>query len=80
MNTDNINNDCRSITPDMTVLDVVSRYRETEKVFKKFDKRLGICICCEALFEPLENVSKRYNIDIEELIHDLNQILNNKKE
>ena len=80
MNTDNINSDRRSITQDMTVLDVVSRYRETEKVFKRYDKRLGICICCEALFEPLENVSKRYNIDIEELIHDLNQILNNKKE
>jgi hypothetical protein len=27
-----------SITPDMTVLDIISKHRETEGVFKKYDQ------------------------------------------
>jgi len=59
------------IQPDMTVLDVVSRYRQTEAVFKKYDEQAGVCICCEALFDPLNNVSKRYKVNLGELIEDL---------
>ena len=35
------------IHPEMTVLDVVSRCRETEGVFKRYDARVGECICCQ---------------------------------
>jgi len=35
------------IDPEMTVLDVVSRWRETEAVFKRYDARAGECICCK---------------------------------
>jgi hypothetical protein len=55
----------------MTVLDVVSRYRRSEAVFKKYDERAGVCICCEALFEPLEDVSAKYGLDLGELLSDL---------
>ncbi len=55
----------------MTVLDVVSRYRQTEAVFKKYDKQAGECICCQALFEPLRKVAIRYGLNMEQLLTDL---------
>jgi len=56
------------IRPDMTVLDVVSRYRTTEAVFKSFDEQAGECICCQSLFDTLQEMSGKYNLDLPELI------------
>jgi hypothetical protein len=56
---------------DMTVLDVVSKYRRTEDVFKKYDEQAGECICCEALFDPLKDVAQKYRLDLENLLADL---------
>jgi len=55
----------------MTVLDVVSRYRKTEAVFKQYDKQAGVCICCQSLFEPLSKVAVRYGLNLEKLMADL---------
>ena len=62
------------ICPEMTVLDVVSRYRQTEAVFKKYDKQAGECICCQALFESLQDMATRYRLDLERLLSDLNKV------
>jgi len=59
------------IQPDMTVLDVVSRYRQTEAVFKKYDEQAGVCICCEALFDPLKVVSEKYGLNLKGLLSEL---------
>jgi len=59
------------IHPEMTVLDVVSRYRKTETVFKNYDKQAGVCICCQALFEPLSKVAVRYGLNLEKLLEKL---------
>lgn len=61
----------KSIHADMTVLDVVSKYRQTEDVFRKYDERAGECICCESLFDPLKDVAEKYRFDLEKLIADL---------
>jgi len=61
----------RKITPEMTVLDIVSQYRSTEGVFKKYDGQAGICICCNALFDRLDDVAARFHLDLEKLMHDL---------
>ena len=55
----------------MTVLEIVSRYRETEAVFKTYDATAGECICCHALFERLGDVCAHYNLDLEQLMSDL---------
>jgi len=39
-----------SIQPEMTILDVVSRYGQTETVFRPYDSKAGVGLCCEALF------------------------------
>lgn len=59
------------ILPQMSVLDIVSRYRQTEKVFKKYDAQAGECICCQALFESLRDVAKKYDLDLKKLLTDL---------
>ncbi|HSO20406.1 MAG TPA: hypothetical protein VLT88_13165 [Desulfosarcina sp.] len=56
----------------MTVLDIVSRYRESEAVFKAWDRRSGACICCQALFDTLQAVADRYALDLDKLTADLN--------
>jgi sugar phosphate isomerase/epimerase len=62
------------IHPEMTVLDVLSRYRKTEEVFKQYDKQAGECICCQALFEPLKNVAVTYDLNMEKLLTDLEAV------
>ncbi|MBW1643508.1 MAG: hypothetical protein JRJ76_11775 [Deltaproteobacteria bacterium] len=55
----------------MTVLNIVSKHRKTEAVFKNYDKKAGVCICCHALFEPLKKVAVKYDLNLEELLEDL---------
>jgi hypothetical protein len=69
-NPENISSN-RTIMPGMTVLDIVSTYSATQAVFKRWDARAGECICCNALFEPLETVAEKYDLDLSALIQDL---------
>lgn len=64
----------QQIRPEMTVLDVVSKYRQTEAVFKHYDLQAGECICCQALFESLQDMAARYRLDLERLLSDLNKV------
>jgi hypothetical protein len=60
----------------MTVLDVIGRFRQTEEVFRSYDHKAGVCICCQALFEPLDAMSRRYGLDLDELMKDLEASIN----
>jgi len=60
------------ISPEMTVLDVISKHRETEAVFRQYDEQAGECICCQALFESIRNVVKKYSLNMEKFMDDLN--------
>lgn len=64
----------KAIHADMTVLDIVSRYRQTQDVFKKYDEQAGECICCKALFDSLRDVVERYGLDLEKLLADLDSV------
>jgi hypothetical protein len=52
----------------MLVLDVVSRFRSTEAIFRGLDAQAGECVLCNALFESLRDVSARYGLDLDELL------------
>lgn len=60
------------IRPEMTILDVVSRYRQAEAIFAKYDEKAGVCLCCEALFDSLQETAERYGLNLEKLLTDLN--------
>ena len=64
-------NDDLLVTPDMTILDVVSKYRSTDKIFKQYDEAAGVCICCEALFDPIKDVAVRFNLNLDRLMSEL---------
>ncbi len=68
------------ISPKMTVLDVISRYEDTEAIFKKYEEKTGACILCEALFEPIQNVAERYDLDLKKLLAELVAVANLKGE
>lgn len=55
----------------MTVLDVVSRYRDSEIILKKYDEQAGVCICCQALFKTLREIANDCGINLEHLLADL---------
>jgi len=61
----------RHINLEMTVLDVINRYRRTVTVFKKYDEQAGACICCESLFEPIENVAAKHGLSLKLLLVEL---------
>lgn len=62
----------KSIHPEMTVLEVVSRFRQTQEVFKTYDAQAGECICCQSLFESLKDVAEKYGLDLNRFLSDLN--------
>jgi hypothetical protein len=65
----------RTIHPDMTILDIVSKYRETEVIFKKYDNRAGVCLCCKALFDPLKDIADKYCLNLEEIMTELKKAI-----
>ncbi len=64
------------IRPEMTVLEIIHRHRQTETVFKKYDEQAGVCICCNALFKTLEEVAGKYNLGLEGLLLELEAVAN----
>lgn len=68
-------NKIKHIRPEMTVLDIISKYRETEAVFKRYDDKAGECICCQALFDTVQDVAQKYGLDLTELMSDLETII-----
>ncbi|MFK5952520.1 MAG: hypothetical protein QM498_05630 [Desulfobacterium sp.] len=61
----------RLISSKMTVLDTVATWKETQAVFKRYDSLAGECICCNALFEPIQDMVKKYGLDLMTLLADL---------
>ncbi len=63
------------ITPEMTLLEVVELYPQTEVVFRKYDRQAGVCLYCQALFEPLLVMAEKYTLNLQVLLEDLNAII-----
>ena len=59
------------ITADMTVLDTVAAWKETQAVFQRYDALAGECICCNALFETIGDMAQKYGLDLDGLLADL---------
>ena len=70
------------INPEMTVLDVVSAYKETLPVFKEYDALAKECICCKSLFKTIRSAAAKYGFDLNRFLDDLQAaaITQSKKE
>lgn len=62
-----------NITPQTTVLDIVSAHKQTETIFRSYDQRAGECVLCNALFETLEGLARKYGLDLQEILTRLRQ-------
>lgn len=60
---------------ETTVLQLVQSCPETEVVFNRYGDRLGVCICCEALFCSLKEVAQRYELNLDELLARLGSVI-----
>ena len=70
-----ISKEKRHILPEMTVLDVVSRFKGSEAIFRKYDEQAGVCICCQALFETVGDVAEKYRLNLEHFLSDLEDVI-----
>lgn len=68
-----MNQPLRTISAEMTLLDILSEYPATEAVFRAYDRELGTCLCCTMLFESLATVAQRHSMQLEELLCRLNR-------
>ena len=55
------------------VLSVVERYPATQAVFEAYETQAGECICCNALFQSIEEVAAKYSLDLETFLRDINR-------
>ena len=62
------------ISKDMIPLDVVYKYRETEDVFRSYDPP-GKCILCDHLFDSIESIADKYELDADEMLRKLNNAI-----
>lgn len=65
------------IRREMTILEVISEYGETEAVFKRYDEYAGECLCCRALFDSLQEVSEKYGFNLKKFMADLKAAIGN---
>jgi len=58
------------ITKDMTVEEVLEKFPQMVEVFMKFN--VPCLVCGEPLWGTIEEVAKKYNVDLAELLFSLN--------
>ena len=68
-----------TVTPEWTVLDIISRHRETEKVFKDLEVETGHCICCQGLFLPLNEAAVEFGFEVEPVMTKIERVLGSAK-
>jgi hypothetical protein len=54
------------------VLNVVERFPATQAVFEAYERQAGECICCNALFQTIEEVAATYSLELETFLGDIN--------
>lgn len=60
------------IAADMSLLDIVSSFPQTEAVIKAYDEQAGECLCCAMLFASLAEIAEKYSFDQDRLLRELN--------
>lgn len=63
------------LTPQMTLLEIMYRWRASETVFRAYESQAGVCLRCQALFDTLEDVAHKYRLDLQALLADLQTLI-----
>jgi len=62
-----------AITPEMTLIEVLYQYRQTEEVFRRYEGEAQGCLLCHALFDTLAEAAAKYKLDMDRLLKDLRE-------
>lgn len=65
----------KTISPDMTLLEIMYRWRASEGVFRAYEGQAGVCLRCQALFDTLEDVARKYRLDLQAILRDLHNLI-----
>jgi len=60
------------INKEMTVLEIVEKYPETESIFRDYDDLIGKCILCHCLFDSINKVEVDHNLKLDSLLNKIN--------
>lgn len=66
------------ITKNMTMLEIIENYPETEEVFRAYDDIAGKCLLCNNLFDSIETIAMEYSINSEEMLNKINILIAGK--
>ncbi len=64
-----------TLSPELTVLEVIYRWRRTEEVFARYETVTGVCLRCRALFQTLTEVADQFHLDLEQLLAELQEAI-----
>ena len=56
------------ISSSMTLLEIIEKLPDTEKIFRQYEQLTGSCLLCNHLFDSLESVASQYNLALDELL------------
>ncbi|MGI6713279.1 MAG: hypothetical protein ACOX4L_11320 [Bacillota bacterium] len=63
-----------TITPNMSLLEIVELSPRSEEVFRQYDDEAGCCILCNNLFDSLEEVARIYSLDLNQILARLEKL------
>lgn len=63
-----------SITPKMSLLEIVETSPRSEEIIRQYDGEAGCCLLCNNLFDSLEDVARTYSLDLNQILANLNKL------
>ncbi|MBN1473244.1 MAG: hypothetical protein JW914_01385 [Syntrophaceae bacterium] len=69
-----------TVTADATLLDIVSKWPTTDAVFRRYDDLAGVCLCCNCLFDTIEEISQKYSFDLSSLMREINDVITERNQ
>ncbi len=57
-----------SITPKMSLLEIVESSPRSEGIIRQYDEDAGCCLLCNNLFDSLEDVARNYSLDLNQIL------------
>jgi hypothetical protein len=68
-----------SFTSDMILLDIVSRWPTSEMLFRRYDEKAGVCLCCTYLFDTVKGIAERFALNLTGLMKEIKDAVAGKK-
>ena len=61
--------------PGLTLLEVMYNWPQTQEVFARYQKVMGVCLACQELFTTLDQVAAKYHLDLPLLLAELRKVM-----